>query len=126
MSLSGRVNLQASAERNRRFARLTYLFLEDSHDAICKAQDALAGGDLGPARDLGHRLKGAGGTFGFPHLSDLGPCLYRFVETGHDDAAAEILGRIALLLGRRLVDARLQYSDWPEPVSLPGDSGGAP
>ena len=81
--------------RSPRFARLAHLFLLETLAEATALSGAWGQNKLATAQDLGHRLKGAGGTFGYPHLSDLGACLQCFAEAGHRDAARRLVRVIA-------------------------------
>ena len=59
-------------------------FLENRRAEIETLRDATREGRFGIVRSMGHKLKGAGGTFGFDSLSTLGDRLER--AAGDEDA----------------------------------------
>jgi len=97
-----------------RFARLAFLFLMDSLTDTCVVCGKLRDGDLASAQALGHRLKGSGGTFGYPHLSDLGACLQSLAAAGHDEASSGLVKLIA----NRLRDL-IAHTESPVDYSIP-------
>ncbi len=50
-------------------------FLENRHKDIKTIGEALAQGDFEKIRFLGHSMKGAGGSYGFDAITDIGRCL---------------------------------------------------
>jgi HPt (histidine-containing phosphotransfer) domain-containing protein len=47
-------------------------FLQNRQKELQVLRDALAGGDMEQLRQLGHRMKGVGNSYGFEHVSVLG------------------------------------------------------
>jgi HPt (histidine-containing phosphotransfer) domain-containing protein len=68
---------------------LVPLFLANRAKELEALRAALAGGDMGQLRHLGHRMKGVGSSYGFATVSDIG----RRIEDGakaEDRAALEL------------------------------------
>lgn len=69
--LSGKIVVHADPE----IADLIPKFLENRLKDIDAIRDALDRGDFDTIRTLGHSMKGAGGGFGFPGITDIGKTL---------------------------------------------------
>lgn len=69
--LSGRIVVHADPE----IADLIPKFLENRLKDISAIREALDRGDFETIRTLGHSMKGAGGGFGFPGITDIGKTL---------------------------------------------------
>lgn len=66
-------------------------------DTCARIQNALAAGEVDQIRRIGHQLKGAGGGYGFPTLTDAGAKVERTVNASNGvssdvrDAIAELI-----------------------------------
>ncbi len=74
-------------------------FLENRRSELTRMRDAARAGELTDVRSIGHKLKGAGGTFGFDALSVLGE---RLEEAAQHEERAETL---------RIIDELAWYLD---------------
>lgn len=66
-------------------------FLENRHRDVKTLEEALEKGDYETIRSLGHKMKGAGGGYGFDAITDIGMALENAAK---DSDAQEIQGRI--------------------------------
>jgi HPt (histidine-containing phosphotransfer) domain-containing protein len=57
-------------------------------------------GDFESVASLGHGMKGAGGTFGFQAISDIGAGLERAAESADNDATRRWVGELSRYLDR--------------------------
>ncbi|MDO9016838.1 MAG: response regulator [Deltaproteobacteria bacterium] len=62
-------------------------FLEHRRHDVATMRGALAQADLETVERLGHRMRGAGTSFGFPIITDLGEALEKAAGSGDADAA---------------------------------------
>jgi HPt (histidine-containing phosphotransfer) domain-containing protein len=69
-------DLKVTVERN--LEDLIPVFLENRHKEINTLRVALAAADFEQLRQLGHRMKGVGNSYGFNHVSTLG----KYIEDG--------------------------------------------
>lgn len=60
-----------SLSNDPRFGELIGRFIESLPDRVREMRDQLAAGDAVSVRQLAHRLKGAGGSYGYPRISGL-------------------------------------------------------
>ena len=84
-------------------------FLENRRKDAAALREALAREHFDSAREIGHGLKGAGGGYGFDHISELG----REIEIAGRDKKAGELGR--------LIDELAVYLDKVKVVFVPVD-----
>jgi HPt (histidine-containing phosphotransfer) domain-containing protein len=63
-----RIRLEVSQE----IEDIMPIFLDTVSQNIVSIRDALGRGDLETVRTLGHRMKGAGGGYGFDRVTELG------------------------------------------------------
>ena len=54
------------------------VFMTNRHKELDALRDALAAADFEKLRQLGHRMKGVGNSYGFAHVSTLG----KYIEDG--------------------------------------------
>lgn len=69
-------DLKVTVERS--LEDLIPVFLENRHKEINTLRVALAAADFEQLRQLGHRMKGVGNSYGFNHVSTLG----KYIEDG--------------------------------------------
>ena len=74
------------------------LFLESAHDAMRDIDAALRDGDMERLADLGHRLKSSARAVGAISFSELCAALEALRETGPEEEAQALAGRMAVLL----------------------------
>jgi HPt (histidine-containing phosphotransfer) domain-containing protein len=63
-------------------------FIQDVANLVGKAQGALLTGDLEAIKAIGHKIKGAGGSFGFDRGAELGDCLKFSANAGDREKIA--------------------------------------
>jgi len=86
---------------------LVPMFLENRQTEIHEIRGAVASGDSAKVREIGHRMKGIGGGYGFDYVSVVGKALEDLAQAGN-------LSQVALWLGG-LTD----YLERVEPVEGP-------
>jgi histidine phosphotransfer protein HptB len=64
------------------------VFMKNRHKELDTLRVALASADFEQLRQLGHRMKGVGNSYGFEHVSDLGKHIEEGARSG-DRAALE-------------------------------------
>jgi HPt (histidine-containing phosphotransfer) domain-containing protein len=89
---------------NPTFADLIPGFLQNRRKDVTAMLEALDRGDYATVESLGHGMKGAGGSWGFPDITDIGAAL-EHAAASTDHAAS-----------REWVDALLKYLDRVEIV----------
>jgi CheY-like chemotaxis protein/HPt (histidine-containing phosphotransfer) domain-containing protein len=85
---------------NPGFADLIPTFLQNRGQDVIAMQDALDRGDFESVASLGHGMKGAGGTFGFQAISDIGAALEHAAESADNDASRKWVGELSRYLDR--------------------------
>ena len=80
------------------------IFLENRRRDVVTMQTALALGDFATVERLGHCMKGAGASFGFQAISDLGAALEHAARSAERDAARKLVAELSALLDRVTVD----------------------
>jgi CheY-like chemotaxis protein/HPt (histidine-containing phosphotransfer) domain-containing protein len=71
---------------NPKFADLIPGFLQNRRQDVSAILDALDRGDFQTVESLGHGMKGAGGSFGFQAITDIGAALEQAAESADNDA----------------------------------------
>ncbi len=79
----------------RRLAHLIPGYLTDSITEVDGATTHLQRGDFEALRALGHRLRGTGGTFGYPWISDQAEVLVQAAVAGDRRRAQQALRCLA-------------------------------
>jgi signal transduction histidine kinase/CheY-like chemotaxis protein len=82
-------------------------YLENRRKEIAAFRTGLAKGDFGLLRTLGHRLKGSGGGYGFPALTEMGAAIESAALV---QDPATIAGRVDEL-ERFLADVRVEFKE---------------
>ena len=75
-------------------------FLANRQKEIAKMQALLAQSDFDALRLAGHTLKGVGGGYGFPALSELGARLEDYAQAGDAQAITAALGEYSQYLAQ--------------------------
>ncbi len=88
---------------SRTLAALVPAFLRDREADVQTMRDAVTRGDFAAVARLGHNMKGAGASFGFPAISDIGASLELTARSGDPTATG------------RSVDDLARYLDQVEP-----------
>ena len=94
---------QAAAQRNtieikRELEILVPRFLANCQKSISAMRAALPQGDFEQVRTIGHKLKGAGGGYGFPAITDFGARIEEAAEARDGAAIAVCLDEYAAYL----------------------------
>jgi CheY-like chemotaxis protein/HPt (histidine-containing phosphotransfer) domain-containing protein len=85
---------------NPRFADLIPAFLSNRRQDVIVMLDALDRGDFETVQSLGHGMKGAGGSWGFQAITDIGAALEQAGESADTDASRKWLGELSGYLDR--------------------------
>ena len=80
-------------------------FLENRARDVAILREAMARSDLEGARKTGHTLKGVGGGYGFPRISEVGGHIEEAAEEGRAEAVAAAIEELADYLGRVRVES---------------------
>ena len=80
-------------------ARVPSLLQLRRHDVITML-DALDRGDCETVEILGHGMKGAGGSYGFQAITDIGAALEQAAESADTDASRKWVGELSRYLDR--------------------------
>src|SRR5204863_4933577 len=72
---------------NPKLADLIPGFLQNRKQDVIAMLDALDRGDFGTVESLGHGMKGAGGSWGFQAITDIGAALEQAAESSESDAS---------------------------------------
>src|SRR3954452_19069425 len=85
---------------NPKFADLIPGFLQNRRQDVSAILDALDRGDFETVESLGHGMKGAGGSYGFQAITDIGGALEQAGEGGDNDASRKWVGELSSYLDR--------------------------
>jgi len=83
-----------------KFADLIPGFLQNRRQDVIAMLDALDRGDFETVESLGHGLKGAGGSYGFQAITDIGAALEQTAESADTDASRKWVGELSRYLDR--------------------------
>jgi signal transduction histidine kinase/DNA-binding response OmpR family regulator len=75
-------------------------FLENRRQDIITMLDALARGEFETVERLGHNMKGAGASYGFQAITDIGAALEKEAGSADTDASRKSVGKLSLYLDR--------------------------
>ena len=85
---------------NPKFADLIPGFLQNRRQDVIAMLDALDRGDFATVESLGHGMKGAGGSWGFQAITDIGAALEQAAESADTDASRKWVGELSRYLDR--------------------------
>jgi response regulator RpfG family c-di-GMP phosphodiesterase len=85
---------------NPKFADLTPGFLQHRRQDVIAMLDALDRGDFETVESLGHGMKGAGGSYGCPGITDIGAALEQAAESADTDASRKWVDELSKYLDR--------------------------
>ena len=85
---------------NPRFADLIPGFLQNRRQDVVGILDALDQGDFETVESLAHGMKGAGGSWGFQHITDIGAALEQAAKSGDNDASRKWVRELSRYLDR--------------------------
>ncbi len=81
-------------------ADLIPVFLGHCHENLAIMRDALSAADFGNIRDIAHSIRGAGGSYGFQRLTDIGAALELAADQGDGAAATRLIDEMSRYLRR--------------------------
>ena len=85
---------------NPKFADLIPGFLQNRRQDVIAMLDALDRGDFAIVESLGHGMKGAGGSWGFQGITDIGAALEQAASSADSDASRKWVGELSKYLDR--------------------------
>ncbi len=85
---------------NPKIADLMPVFLRNCRQNVVAMLDALDGGDFETVAILGHGMRGAGGSYGFQTITDIGAALEQVAESADNNAARKWVGELSGYLDR--------------------------
>jgi PAS domain S-box-containing protein len=83
-----------------KFADLIPVFLQNCRKNVIAMLDALDRGDFETVESLGHGMRGAGGSYGFQAITDIGAALEQAAESADTDASRKWVGELSRYLDR--------------------------
>ena len=83
-----------------KLADLTPGFLQNRRQDVVAMLDALGRGDFATVESLGHGMKGAGGSWGFQAITDIGAALEQAAESADTEASRKWVGELSRYLDR--------------------------
>jgi PAS domain S-box-containing protein len=85
---------------NPNFADLIPGFLDNCRKHVIPMMDALDRGDFATVENLGHGMSGAGGSYGFQAITDIGTALEQAAESADTDASRKWVDELSSYLDR--------------------------
>jgi CheY-like chemotaxis protein/HPt (histidine-containing phosphotransfer) domain-containing protein len=85
---------------NPKFADLIPGFLQNRRQDVIAMLDALDRGNFEIVESLGHGMKGAGNSYGFQAITDIGAALEQTAESADTDASRKWVGELSRYLDR--------------------------
>jgi PAS domain S-box-containing protein len=85
---------------NPKFADMIPVFLQNCRQNVIAMLDALDRGDLESVEILGHGMRGAGGSYGFQAITDIGAALEQAAESADANASRKWVGELSRYLDR--------------------------
>jgi PAS domain S-box-containing protein len=85
---------------NPKFADLIPVFLQNCRQNVIAMLDALDRGDFETVEILGHGMRGAGGSYEFQAIPDIGAALEQAAESADTDASRKWVGELSRFLDR--------------------------
>ena len=85
---------------NPKFADLIPGFMHNRRQDVIAMLDALERGDFETVESLGHGMKGAGGSWGFQAITDIGAALEQAAKSADTDASRKWVGELSRYLDR--------------------------
>ena len=85
---------------NPEFADLIPAFLQNRSRDVIAMLDALDRADFATVASLGHGMRGAGGSWGFQAITDIGTALEHAAECGDNDTSRKWVGELSRYLDR--------------------------
>ena len=75
-------------------------YLQNCRQNVIAMLDALDRGDFETVESLGHGMKGAGGSFGFDAITDIGAALEQAAASADTDTSRKWVGELSSYLDR--------------------------
>jgi PAS domain S-box-containing protein len=85
---------------NPKFADLIPEFLNNRRQDVSVMLDALDRGDFAAVESLGHQMRGAGSSYGFEAITDIGTALEQAAQRVDEDASRKWVGELSRYLDR--------------------------
>jgi len=85
---------------NPKLADLIPGFLQNRRHDVTAMLDALDGGDFAKVENLGHGMKGAGGSWGFQGITDIGAALEQAAVSADNERSRKWVGELSRYLDR--------------------------
>jgi response regulator RpfG family c-di-GMP phosphodiesterase len=85
---------------NPKFADMIPVFLQNCRQNVIAMLDALDRGDFETVEILGHGMRGAGGSYGFQAITDIGAALEQAAESADANASRKWVGELSRYLDR--------------------------
>ena len=85
---------------NPKIADLMPVFLRNCRQNVIAMLDALDRGDFETVEILGHGMRGAGGSYGFQAITEIGAALEQVAESADSDASRKWVGELSGYLDR--------------------------
>jgi DNA-binding response OmpR family regulator len=85
---------------NPKFTDLIPGFLQNRRQDVIAMLDALDRADFETVESLGHGMKGAGGSWGFQGITDIGAALEQAAESADDDSSRKWVSELSRYLDR--------------------------
>ena len=83
-----------------KFADLIPMFLQNCRKNAIAMRNALDRGDFETVEILGHGMRGAGGSYGFQPITDIGAALEQAAESADTNASRKWVGELSRYLDR--------------------------
>ena len=85
---------------NPKLADLIPGFLQNRRHDVIAMLDALDRGDFATVENLGHGMRGAGGSWGFQGITDIGAALEQAAESADNEGSRKWVGELSRYLDR--------------------------
>src|SRR6266542_2727566 len=85
---------------NPKFEDMIPVFLQNCRQNVIAMLDALDRGDFETVEILGHGMRGAGGSYGFQAITDIGAALEQAAESADTDVSRKWVGELSRYLDR--------------------------
>lgn len=90
-------------EEDPSFADILTDFVEQLPQRVRQFEETLEANDLGRFSSYAHQLKGAGGGYGFPMLTELGSRLEQAAQAAQLDECARMIDELKSIVARLVV-----------------------
>ncbi len=104
-----------------KFADLIPAYLQNCRQNVIAMLDALDRRDFETVENLGHRMRGSGGMFGFPAIGNIGAALEQSAQSADADASRNLIAELSTYLNYVGIIADQPVTDLRE--LAPGQAG---